>query len=109
MHNHVLLDLVCLERGLPPLSNKSNDVVDMMLRSNPSERRRINRKIRKLCKTALKHTLSDVVYGSLKEKKAHHKSMLKYLGLQQNKKYFDKYILRRRISYVRSFMTKGIK
>ena len=108
MHNLVLLDLACLERGLPPLSNDSGDVVDMILRSNFSERRRINRKIRKLCKTAMKHMLSTSSYKSLKEEKAHQKSMLKYLGFKQNKKYFDRHVLRRRISYVRSFMMNNL-
>ena len=106
MHTHVLLDLACLERGIPPLSGTANDVVNMILRSNPIERRRINRKIRKFCKTALRHDLSINKYKNLKEAVAHQESILKYLGLKQNKKFFDKHILKRRVSYVRSFMMR---
>jgi len=104
MCTHVLLDLECLERGLPPLSNKSDDVIDMILRSNPVERRRINRKIRKLCKTAMKRTRSETSYKRPQEMIAHQASIMKYLGLKQNKKRFDRHVLKRRISYVRSFM-----
>ena len=106
MHTHVLLDLTCLERGLPPLSSDANDVVDMILRSNPIERRRINRKIRKLCKTAMKHNRSEATYMRPQEMTAHQESILKYLGLKQNKKYFDRHVLRRRIEYVRRFMMR---
>ena len=109
MHNYVLLDLACLERGLPPLSSSPEDVINMILRSSRFERRRINRKIRKLCKTALKHTSSVSIYKSPTQKIAHHESMLKYLGFKQNKKYFDRHVLRRRILYVKSFMMTDVE
>jgi hypothetical protein len=95
MDQHILLDLACLDKGLPPLSHRDAVVVEMILHSSREERRRINRKIRKLCKTAMKHDTTD----------SHNQYILKFLGLKQEKTEFSRLILMRRINYVRNYMS----
>ena len=95
MDSHILLDLACLDKGLPPLSHGDAEVVEMILCSSREERRRINRKIRKLCKTAMKRAATD----------SHSQYILKSLGLKQGKTEFSRVILMRRINYVRNYMS----
>ena len=104
MDSHILLDFACLDRGLPPLSHSDDEVAEMILRSSREERRRINRQIRKLCKTAMKYAATDVIWTSGGPAAVQNQYILKFLGLKQGKTEYSRLILMRRISYVRNYM-----
>jgi len=53
MRDSILFDVECLERGLPPMSGNVLDVVQMVMSSNPSTRRKISRKLKKLAKSEI--------------------------------------------------------
>jgi hypothetical protein len=105
MDSHILLDLACLDRGLPPLSHSDAEVVEMILHSSRGERRRINRKIRKLCKTAMKYAATDHIWTPGVPVPAQNQYILRFLGLKQEKTEFSRLILMRRINYVRNYMS----
>ena len=51
----ILLDMLCLEKGIVQLQNVSSEVLDAQFESlSPEERRAVHRKIRKMAKKAIR-------------------------------------------------------
>jgi len=110
----LLLDLKCLELGLPPMSGNTKDIVGMILNTPPDERRRINRKVRKLCKTAINLDIEAcprkgrgawTPYQLEKRKK----TMLTQHGFKVSKSNFCTIVLSRRINFIRRHMLDMVK
>lgn len=55
MVDETLFDLECLRKGLPPMSGSSKEIFKMIVSSPPAQKRAINRKIRKLAKSAIRN------------------------------------------------------
>lgn len=110
----LLLDLKCLEFGLPPMSGKTKDVVAMILNTPPNERRRINRKVRKLCKTAINlemQALANNHSGIWKPRRLQERKtqLLSTCGFKVKKTAFCAAVLSRRINFIRRYMLDMVK
>ena len=53
-----LFDLECVRMGLPPMSGTPQEIFEMIVNSKPSQKRSINRKIKKLAKSQIKNQFS---------------------------------------------------
>ena len=54
MVDSTLFDLDCLRKGLPPMSGSPQEIFKMIVNTSPEEKRKINRKIRKIAKSYIK-------------------------------------------------------
>ena len=95
----IILDVFCLDKGLPPLSQNLNVVVNMICQMPSLERRKVNRKIRKLCKKVIVFESKD--FGCLAHKNRFKRSANASLGFKTKRDTFSRDILLRRLSFLR--------
>mgnify|MGYP001353755064 CR=1 FL=1 len=67
MSNSILFDIECINRGLPPLSGSTFSIVKMIHEMCPDEKRRINRKIRKIAKSEIRRKCNTIRNPRLRE------------------------------------------
>lgn len=53
MCDPIILDDMCLRRGIPPLSMGHTSAISMIHQMNPEQKRKVLRKVRKLAKTEI--------------------------------------------------------
>ena len=58
--NSILFGLACLDEGLPPLNNTLTQVKSMILDLPVDKRRSVSRKIKKICKRAIKEKTKNI-------------------------------------------------
>lgn len=93
----IMLDLRCVDLGLPPLSGGSRQAALLIMRFEPRERRAVSRKIRKLCKKFINSRVSRL-RGPIKDAR---KSILeKRLSIKSDSQLFIKQVLVRRIDFI---------
>lgn len=98
----------CLDAGLPPLSRNANDIVDMICRMSGQDRRSVNRKIRKVCKTAITtHCINS--FKRLHNQRFEKNRLLNHLGFNTTRNTFDRPILLKRIHFLQSYMRSTLK
>tara|TARA_B100000282_G_C31598863_1_gene429186 strand:- start:59 stop:406 length:348 start_codon:yes stop_codon:yes gene_type:complete len=99
----IVLDLKCVEVGIPPLSPSPQDVANIIVCLPSHERKRVSRKIKKLCKKYINTTVLR-----LKEPfRSVRKSILeKRLSFKSDSQLFNKRILVRRIDFIRMHITR---
>lgn len=99
----IVLDLKCVEVGIPPLSANPTEVANIIVSLPSHERKRVSRKIKKLCKKYINSTVLR-----LKEPlRSARKSILeRRLSFKSDSQLFNKGILVRRIDFIRMHMTR---
>lgn len=90
----ILLDVFCLDRGIPPLSQNLNVAINMICQLPPLERRKVNRKIRKLCKKAISADLNKLTASR-------RRSVSTSLGFKTKRDVFSRDVLLKRLSFLR--------
>ena len=102
----IMLDLKCVEMGLPPLSGELREVAKVITSLDPEERRRVSRKIKKICKRHLsqKDQLSVSSRDSNVLKVYRRKRSESILGFKSDKQLFNNATLMRRIAFIRGFI-----
>ena len=91
----IILDLKCVSMGLPPLSGPVEEVTSVIRSLDSREKRRVNRKIKKLCKKFISEKFADRFSHSGKS------SLERRLGFKRDDQLFNSVILARRVSFVR--------
>ncbi len=99
---NILLDVMCLDEGIPPLSQDVNSAIDMICKLPSAERRRVNRKIRKLCKKAIRHHASSAFMLSSRLDRIERDEAS--CGLKTKRNTFSRSILARRLFHIKTFM-----
>lgn len=99
----IMLDLECVNMGIPPLSDSPGSVVNIIMSMKSDERKKTTRKIKKLCKKYINLSVTH-----LKEPvRSHRKRTLESrLGFNNDKQLFNKGTLERRVTFVRGFMMR---
>ena len=99
----IILDLKCVEIGIPPLSSSPTEVANIIVGLPPHERKRVSRKIKKLCKKYINSTVQR-----LREPlRSARKSILeRRLSFKTDSQLFNKGVLVRRIDFVRMHITR---
>ena len=92
----IILDLKCVSLGIPPLSGPSSDVAEVIMSLPPKDRRRVSRKIKKLCK---KYISAECLFGNRPGLRRHLEARL---GFKRDKQLFNKGALMKRVAFVRS-------
>lgn len=97
----VVVDLKSVELGLPAISGQLSAVSRLIVSLEPEERRRVSRKIKKLCKKYI-----NVYLGSLRgdERFIEKLEIEARLGFKHDKQLFNKGVLERRVAFVRGFI-----
>ena len=94
----IMLDLQCLEAGIPPLSLKNGDVIRMIDRLESKEKRAVVRKIKKLAKTEVTRRCA-----MLKKEKSKTEAKSRFEKMTTSTKRYQN--LSMRITLARSLMT----
>ena len=97
----ILLDVLCLDKGVPPLSQNLNVAIDMICQLPSLERRKVNRKIRKLCKKAIRADLNKFT-------ESRRRSVSTDLGFKTKRDTFSRDILLKRLSFLRRTFTRQL-
>ncbi len=99
----ILLDMACLDQGLPPMSCSARDIAKMILSLEPKKKRKICRKIKKLCKRSCADRVKSF---PVSERRALREKFEKELGFKQDSRLFNNRIFIKRIIHARSFIMK---
>ena len=103
--NNILLDMISLDEGLPPLSHDNTSVLQMIHLLEKREKRKVTRKIKKICKRAISEGVQRVPVVHRSNAKAR---LEKRLDFKQDDQLFKIRTLSKRISFVRGFLMKKI-
>lgn len=99
----IMLDLRCVELGIPPLSVPPEEVANLIVSLDSEERKKISRKIKKLCKKYINTRISSLK-GTMRKSR---KSILeRRLSLKSDLQLFNNDVLIRRIDFVRTHVKR---
>ena len=109
LEKKLLLDVECLNNGLPPMSNTTRDVVKMIRSVSSKEKRRINRKIKKICKRRIHQIMTSKKDRSCSEKNRLKQQILDRLAFNRDNGLFNNAFMEKRIDFVRTFFVESIR
>jgi len=99
-----ILNIECLDNDLPPMSESPESISNFIRTLESSQRRAINRKIKKLCKRFIALSLSKKGLSAA-EKSEKSKILKRRLGFNSSSTLFNSVrVHRNRIDFVRSFL-----
>ena len=105
----LLLDMECLNSGVPPMSATTSDVAKMIRSASSKERRRINRKIKKICKRRIHQIVSSKKDFSCSEKDSLRRQILDRLAFNHDNGLFNNAFMEKRIDFVRTFFVESLR
>ena len=101
----ILLDVSCLNEGIPPMSASTKSVMRMIRSLDPKRKRCVLRKIKKLCKRSLSERLRNL---PLELKVQIRDREEKRLGFKSDNGLFNDRILAERINLTRRFLSSKL-
>ena len=96
----ILLDIECLDQGLPPLSFTNKEVVEMLEQLSSQKKRVVLRKIKKICKREIAAQVEAQVKNKRRIKYTK-ESLMKLLGFNASRRVFNNRILEKRVEMAR--------
>jgi hypothetical protein len=107
----IMLDLKCVEIGLPPMSGDLTTVSQVITSLKSSERKKVTRKLKKLCKRFIAKKRQNLKARFIHSQEIERRMSRAEtnLGFKSDRQLFNNVTLMRRISFVRSFVRSNIK
>jgi len=101
----ILLDVLCLNEGVPPMSASNKSIIRMIRSLDPKRKRHVLRKLKKLCKRALSERLRNLPSELKVQIRA---DIEKRLGFKSDNGLFNDRILSERINLTRRFLSSKL-
>jgi len=102
---NMILDIKCLNRGIPPLSGNPRDAARFIISLDTAEKRRVVRKIKKLCVRHLSEIMSQKSLTLMERERITSQAKAR-MGFNQGDRLFNNVrFLKNRIIFVKSFLS----
>ena len=103
----ILLDIECLDQGLPPLSFTNKEVVEMIRQLSPQKKRVVLRKIKKVCKRQIAAQVEAQIKNKNRTKHLQ-QTLMKLLGFNASHCVFNNRVLEKRVEMARRYIINQI-